>query len=262
MCQRDGVKPCPARSHLLALGSETRIPTGYPWLLWVEQGAICADRHGSASAYYQTRGDETENRVKKRRPIRNRSGAWYWQDVRCQSLVLIAIATKRATERTILQVFRRKVEDTTGFRRLGTVEAAIERAGEGGVRDSQTESRSRRSSPWMPSNVLPVISPVRVASFSRVAVISPIPKFASNVAAPYTSKMSPLPSSSAACTLATQLPLYVALAAVRHVVDTAADRRQTLAREVLDEANAEIEIRDILRTVLSSASPRAAQTPK
>ena len=42
--------------------------------------------------------------------------------------VLLPIATKSATERTVFQVFRRKVEDAASLRCFGSVEATTERA--------------------------------------------------------------------------------------------------------------------------------------
>ena len=128
MCQRDVVTACQARSHLLALGSEARIPTGY-----------VLGSFGLSKVRYALIGMEvprpiikqgaTKQKIeqKKRRPIRNRSGAWYWQDVRWLKLTTYLIATKGTTERTGLLVFRREVEDTTGFSSLGTVEPAAER---------------------------------------------------------------------------------------------------------------------------------------
>ena len=121
-----------------------------------------------------------------------------------QSLLLIA--TKGAAERTVLHVLRRVVEDATGFCRLGSVEAAAERAGEG-------TTASRRYMPVagtlvVPENVLPAMSPVRVARSVRVAVISPVSKSAvQRSGVVLLREILPLPSIRLHAQLATQLPL-------------------------------------------------------
>ena len=66
---------------------------------------------------------------KKRRPIHSRSGAWILSGL-SGGQVLLLITTKGPTERTGFRIFRRKVEDTASFRRLGSVEPAAERARE------------------------------------------------------------------------------------------------------------------------------------
>ena len=135
MFRRDGVTAYQAGSHHLAYGSEARIPTVYPWLLWIEREAIGADWHASASTNHQTLEDETGNRVKEKAPdpfwvgrldvVRTSGG---------QVLKTLPVTTKGPTERTGFQLFRREVEDTAGFRRLGTVEPATECAREHALR--------------------------------------------------------------------------------------------------------------------------------
>ena len=93
----------------------------------LRQGAIGADWHGRASAHHQTLGDETRNRAKEKAPdplwigrldvVRTSGG---------QVLKTLPVTTKGPTERTGFRIFRREVEDTAGFRRLGTVEPATE----------------------------------------------------------------------------------------------------------------------------------------
>ena len=111
-----------------------------------------------------------------------------------------------------------------------------------------------------PENVLPAMSPLRVARSVSSAVIVSHTEVRSQLSGvvhqgnvPVAVLIRPLHSGN-------PVTIVRSFAAVRHVVASATDRRQAPARVVLDEANAEIG--EFLGYRRSSAAPRAAQTPK
>ena len=127
MCERDGVTAYQG----LAQGSEARIPTVYPWLLWFVQGVICAD--GMVAPRTIVKHGAMKQKTGKRKGARS-LGIGRLDIVRTsgdQVSINLPVGTEGPAERTVRRVvFRREVKDPASFRCLGSVEPAAERARE------------------------------------------------------------------------------------------------------------------------------------
>ena len=159
-----------------------------------------------------------------------------------QVLKTLPVTTKGPTERSVFRTFRREVEDTASFRRLGTVEPAAERARElgSGVQVIRMCSLAPTVA-LVPEKVLVSMVTFKLGQVSpRVAVIVPLVKLASKSAASVYQRNVPVAVLFRRLHSGNPAATVVGSAVVRHI-----GTGQPIA-DALDKANAEI--REFLRT--------------